>query len=321
MNYMAKTKKVYVDCTACKKTIQVTLASDLAQGKDYFPFEYLDVHGNPEHALLMFLDANLSVRGQRVYEDLKVAKQDRKYFENINRMSENEILASIFEDPLKYKLYHMLTEGPKTDEELIEALKKLKGFNENMFSILVMPFIKIGLIKTAWLKERPVDCYFLVKDFAITRVPASLVPKRISADKNFKALKDTYKERVLMAMHNHINRVQASEESRFMEMKRAFTYLNDMDNRKIFRELRLEPVNEKKLLEECDETTLKKLVKDEMIGVFPLNGVTYYALLCDLKIEIFQPQYMLHVIADQVSLKDITKEMAMIHLNMLYDAK
>jgi len=46
------------------------IPANLAMNKDFFPFAYIDVHGNPVHELILFLDANLSIRSSIICKDI-----------------------------------------------------------------------------------------------------------------------------------------------------------------------------------------------------------------------------------------------------------
>ena len=77
---MVKTKKIIADCSACRKKVEIQVPEDIAKNRDYYPFEYIDIHGDPEHALMLFLDQNLSLRDTMVYKDLKIAQQKGKQY-------------------------------------------------------------------------------------------------------------------------------------------------------------------------------------------------------------------------------------------------
>ena len=47
---MTKMKTLYANCKICQKQITLTVPVDLAKGRDFYPFEYIDNHGEPEHA-------------------------------------------------------------------------------------------------------------------------------------------------------------------------------------------------------------------------------------------------------------------------------
>ncbi len=318
---MAKTKQIKVDCTVCKKTVVISVPVDIVVGREYFPFEYLDVHGSPEHALMLFLDANLAVRDTRVYEDLKIAKQEGKQYESLSRMSESEILASIYNDPVKLRLYSLMTEGPKTDETLLSALKNESGFQEGSFNMLMLPLIKMGIVKTAWLKSNNIECNFLIKDFLVIRVPASLVSKTVSKNSTFKEVRNLYADKVSGAFSRYKAKMHEGMAQQIEITKKLLKYLNEVACRDLIRELRYEPKPRKKILASLDEKIVNELIKDEIIGELNLKGEIYYALLCDIKIEKIEPRYMINTLAKKMGNKEIDADMAITYLDLLFETK
>ena len=75
---MTEEKTLIVDCSLCNKRIEIKVPVDLAKNREYYPFEFLNIHGNPEHALMLFIDKNLIVRDTIVYEDLTFIKSKEK---------------------------------------------------------------------------------------------------------------------------------------------------------------------------------------------------------------------------------------------------
>ena len=318
---MPKMKKVYTECGACKGTVQILIPTDIAEGHDHYPFEYIDLHGSPEHALMLFLDRNLQVRGTKVYADLKVARKEGKQYESLNRMSDVEILALIYNDPIRFKIFTALTEGPKTDADLIKILKNENGFQENAFSMLIMPFIRADIVKVSWLRGNSLECYYLVRDFLAIRIPAILVTKKILKSKDFKEIRGMYLSQQKEVLSSYKGEMLSGLAVKNRETRLALKYLNEMDYRKTFRELRYEPLARKKALELLDEHIVDELVLNKFLAELKVNGEIYYALLCDVKIEKFEPKYIIPSIVNQVNNKEITREMALTHLDLLLEAK
>ena len=72
---MVKTKTLKVHCSICDKQIDVVVPTNLAEDREYYPFEYLNIHGNPEHGLMLYIDENLTVRETMVYEEINMARE------------------------------------------------------------------------------------------------------------------------------------------------------------------------------------------------------------------------------------------------------
>ena len=72
---MVEKKTLKVHCSICSKQVEVVVPINLAENRDYYPFEYLNIHGNPEHGLMLYIDENLTVRETMVYEEINVAEE------------------------------------------------------------------------------------------------------------------------------------------------------------------------------------------------------------------------------------------------------
>jgi len=102
-------------CPSCNQKFDIELPDDILEGKKRFPFEYLYIHGNPPHAMGIFLDGNLSVREILVHNDLGMqSKTEQKI--------ELEEILNLYKSS-----YNILKEDEKRKaEELISALNHCK---------------------------------------------------------------------------------------------------------------------------------------------------------------------------------------------------
>lgn len=66
--------KLRVNCPLCNQNVEITLDDDVAKKQEYFPFEYLNIHGCPEHAMMLYIDESLTVRESVVYEEIDIAQ-------------------------------------------------------------------------------------------------------------------------------------------------------------------------------------------------------------------------------------------------------
>ncbi len=57
---------VFSYCEKCKARIAIELPADIASRHSVFPFAYTFIHGNPPHALIIYLDQTLTERGHEV---------------------------------------------------------------------------------------------------------------------------------------------------------------------------------------------------------------------------------------------------------------
>lgn len=318
---MVRTKKIVVNCSACNSPIELKIPINIAEDREYYPFEYIDIHGSPQHALMVFLDKHLTIRDTMVYTDLSVARNHAKEFTELVRMSENEALTSIYSDSLRLKILNILTEGPQIEDDLIELLKQEKDFQIQNFKTLMIPFIKTGLVTTSWLHNTFFECYFLVKDFLITRVPPksitniifTLCKKNITWNYYFKMLESVFQEYKNVYIED-LNR-------RIKEIQFCFKLLTDKKYNKIMQILREDVLISGKISRSEDKKILQELINKNFVVELCVNSRNYYALLCDVIIKKFTPKYLLNPLSKKLMNKEISQEMAIKHLDLLYSSE
>ena len=318
---MVGTKKIVVNCSACNSNIELKIPISLAQNREYYPFEYIDIHGSPQHALMLFLDKRLTVRDTIVYTDLSVARSHAKEFTQLIRMSEKEALGTIYSDPLRLKILDTLTDGPVIEDDLIEILKQEKNFRIQDFKTLMIPFIKTGLVTTSWLHNTFFECYFLVKDFLVTRIPPKSIINIISilnkieltSNYYFRKLESIFQE----YQHNYIEDLNM----RIKEIQFCFKLLNDQNYMKVMDMLRKDVLRKNKISRSNDKKILQELIDHNFVDEIEVRGKNHYTLLCDITINKFTPRYLLTTISEKLKNQDISQEMAIKHLDLLYSSE
>jgi hypothetical protein len=318
---MAKTKKIVVDCSYCKDRIEIEVPVDIVKNREYYPFEYINVHGSPEHALMLFLDQHLTVRDTMVYDDLNIAKQQKAEFASITRMSEIDAFASIYSDPLRSKLFEILMGGPITEDVLLEKLEEEEDFEVQKFNLLVLPLRKTGLLTTSYLFETFFECYFLINDFLILRIPSQINLNSISKDIRFSPFIDSYINKVNEVFNDYYLKFLSNKEKQLEEIKLGLEILTNDDLEKVIRVLRNGPHSSKELSELVNIDPLQELIDNNIVMKLGSNGETYYALLSDIKVEKFTPKYLLNAISTKLKNQEISLEMAKKHLELLNKAE
>lgn len=315
-----KTKKIRVFCSECKKNVELKVSKTLAQNRDYYPFEYINVHGDPEHALMIFLDAHLTVRDVMVYLDVALAKRKQREISQLVRMSEEEALLSIYQDPLRLKIFQLLTEGPMSEYELIEELEKEPNFEEKNFNTLILPLIKSELLITKWINETFFECYFLIKDFMAIRIPFEIPEDKFSQQlvNKSKTLYDHYLNARNEFFKDFGQRMLNNNDERIEETKFCLEILSELKIVKALRALREGPKSLKALLELTDKKVIKKLVDQNIVFEAKNKDKTFYFLMADLKVIKFTPKYLVSTISEKYQKRNITFEMANTHLDLLY---
>ena len=67
---------VFSYCEKCKARVAIELPADIASRYTVFPFAYTYIHGDPPHALIIYLDQTLTERGHEVSDIHGVQSQE-----------------------------------------------------------------------------------------------------------------------------------------------------------------------------------------------------------------------------------------------------
>ena len=318
---MPKTKTIRTNCSLCNKIIEIDVPDDLAKDRDYYPFEYIHIHGKPEHVLMLFLDQNLAVRESVVYKDMQHIKEKKKEYKSLLSMSEIDSLYAIYSDPIRLKIFKELIKGPKTEEDLIELVKDDAEFRPNTFDLIILPFLKSGLVKSSWLSEGFMACYFLVKDFLVFRKPSKIVFKRISNNNRYKPYSETYTKKVDIIVNKYAHIILSGNEKRDDEIRICLKILKDLKFQKVILELLYAPLESTALVDPIIKAGLEFLLENEFAIELWNNNENLYFLTTDILVKTFVPKYIVNKITEKLNTGKITKEIALKHLQLLYDAE
>ena len=321
MRNVTKTKKIMVRCSLCKRTLSLEIPVSIKEEKKYFPFEYLFVHGQPEHAIMLFLDANLSVRDEIVYKDLLTAKKQAKEFSNFIHMTEYETLASIYNDPVRPEILRILSEGPIKSNDLIETLENHPEFDTNNFQLVILPLIKTNLVKSRWLHETFFECYFLVKDLLIIKVAHKQTMEKIANNPQFSLIKDSYLNNVNKILQDFKDKVLAGQDQLQAEIQRGLQILISKEYKKVHSLIGDGPLSLREVKNALDKDSLEVSFNNEIFYNFNINGEEYCSLAYDYKIQYFLPSYLMNKIAHSLREKKISLEMANTHLDLLFESE
>jgi len=318
---MGNIKRIYARCSVCQKQLTLEVPIDIAKDREFYPFEYINIHGSPEHALMLFLDQNLAVRDAIAYTDLSIVKKKGRQFETLIRMSEIDSQASIYSDPLRLKLYLKLTQGPQLEEDLLDYLKQFPNFVEGEFNMLILPLIKTGLVRNLWLKESFGVCYFLEKDFSIFRMPAKKTIEIFSEDSKFKPFRESYLKTMNQNLLKYKQRFSSGSDAQIAETQICFEMRTKLEYLKLFNLLRTGPQPLNTLLKDANEYNLKEMEKNGFIMYVTIKSEPYVALLADFLVKKFLPKYLIEILAQKLEKKEIPREIAATQLQLLFEAE
>ena len=72
---LKRTTKLSATCPICKSEIKYGVELELLRNVTKFPFAHLVLHGDPLHALIVYLDANFTARGVESAESIEIVKE------------------------------------------------------------------------------------------------------------------------------------------------------------------------------------------------------------------------------------------------------
>jgi DNA-binding transcriptional ArsR family regulator len=318
---MPKTKTITAFCSICDKQVDVIVPADLAEDRESYPFGYVDVHGEPQHALMLFLDYQLNVRDAKAYTDIKIAKEKNREIQTLNRMTEIEALNAIYNDPLRYEIYKNLRNGPLKDDELFKIMREMQDFSQAEFNLLLIPLIRAGLIEFSFMKNSFHEVYFLTGDFIVFRIPSRLTMNFLEKSEKYKQYYGEYTKAVNQFITIYKTRVTDDPSFLLREMQMGMNILSDYKYQKIYYELRKKPLTITELLEFSDEEIINTLVSNRYLRKIDAKPEPIYVIFTDVKLKRFIPKYLVNVIQDKLERKQINTEIAQTQLQYLYDSK
>jgi hypothetical protein len=318
---MPKTKTIAAFCSICDKQVDVVVPADLAEERESYPFGYVDVHGEPQHALMLFLDYQLNVRDAKAYSDIKIAKEKNREIQVLNRMTEIEALNAIYNDPLRYEIYKNLRNGPLKDDELFKIMREMQDFSQAEFNLLLIPLIRAGLIEFSFMKNSFHEVYFLTGDFIVFRIPSRLTMNYLEKNEKYKQYYGEYTKAVKQFITIYKTRITDDPGFLLREMQMGMNILSDYKYQKIYYELRKKPLTKTELLEFAEEELINTLVSNRYLRKIDAKPEPVYVIFTDVKLKRFIPKYLINVIQDKLERKQINTEIAQTQLQYLYDSK
>ena len=61
-------------CPVCAKRIKFGVERTILENTDKYPFTHIVLHGNPVHALIAYIDANMTVRGIEASQSVEISR-------------------------------------------------------------------------------------------------------------------------------------------------------------------------------------------------------------------------------------------------------
>lgn len=79
--------KMAHECPICKQKIKFGIEDHLMKAVTQFPFTHIVLHGDPVHALIVFIDANMHVRGTESARSLEISRDGNTFSQLMKKWS------------------------------------------------------------------------------------------------------------------------------------------------------------------------------------------------------------------------------------------
>jgi hypothetical protein len=74
-------------CPICKTMVKFGIERGFLENAEKFPFTHVVLHGNPVHALIAYIDANMQVRGVEKSTSIEISRDQATFSQLIKKWS------------------------------------------------------------------------------------------------------------------------------------------------------------------------------------------------------------------------------------------
>ncbi len=244
------------------------------------------------------------------------------HFNNLCKMktiSDEQRYCFIFRDKIRNLILKKLIDGAITKESLLKWLSE--ELKDEVFDIngILSPLLRTDLIKEINVnhnQEMPSKFIFLLKDFALIRIPNMDIFDKIKSDQLNLSFLEKYHE----AVERFFNSYKISEEdsrkvAKYICNQNIYAIINILRNGYMTKEQITQELGEKipnldNHLKELEEKEIIMRIKDD-------QDREWFFLLTDIQAMAFFPEYMIDVIKKRWKEGTIEKEIALKHLELL----
>ena len=235
----------------------------------------------------------------------KITRAISEAFQTIKNFSKLEIeenLMNFFKDRIKYTILQILRNGIISKSQLREILRKDYGFSTLNIDLLLISFIREELIVKKSVSGSK-ECYFLLKDLAISRIPPKNLPGSIEDD----VLKN-YKEKLINFYTNYdcASEIEIKTTTNFLIDKNVYTLLETLRENSLTVSECLDILNNR-------EDLFNEVLDKEFI--YEAKGIVY--LLSDVRFIKFTPYYIIKRLSKRYKDQEISFDEYLTHLKLL----
>ena len=77
-------------CPLCKERFEIGVEDSILTTlieRDHFPYPHIHIHGNPVHALLCYIDKNLTIRSTGVIQSIEISRDSDTFAQIMHKWS------------------------------------------------------------------------------------------------------------------------------------------------------------------------------------------------------------------------------------------
>mgnify|MGYP000986571709 FL=1 len=79
--------KMAHECPICKEKVKFGIEDQFLKSVTQFPFTHVVLHGDPVHAMIVFIDANMHVRGTESAKSLEISRDGNTFSQLMRKWS------------------------------------------------------------------------------------------------------------------------------------------------------------------------------------------------------------------------------------------
>jgi hypothetical protein len=79
--------KFYHKCPICQKKIDIQVEKNRLDNVSKYPFPHIVIHGHPIHAIIVYVDKNLQIRGWEQAESIQFSRDSRTFGQILKKWS------------------------------------------------------------------------------------------------------------------------------------------------------------------------------------------------------------------------------------------
>jgi hypothetical protein len=232
------------------------------------------------------------------------------------KLTPEQRLAMIISDPVRKLIFRRLTERCVSKIELQEWLEQELGTQIGDIDLLLVPLIRAGLIKKTSVEQAPGESVFLVRDIFAAFAPPETIMTKILRSEIKGALAQTGRSQI----SDFFRKRTPSDD----EAGQIAEILTNSDLYEVIQLLRNNVLRKEDLAKQLNKPAkdvdkqLKSLMKIGVVSELSGGGEdNVYLLIADPQIQAFFPEYMIDNIRAHWTLGEISKDMAVKHLQLL----